>query len=149
MLVTMFTDISVSMRHGIGTYAVWAKESGNTLRHVARFKTPVFDSNVAEVLAIVNGLFIVIRQMQPPTDSKIIAQTDSATAISALTPLISHGRYAQALIRRNQILHGRGIEVEYRLVKGHKGHADRRSSVNTWCDRACRDLLRTTIREQE
>jgi ribonuclease HI len=145
LLITLFTDISLDQRRGIGVYAVWAKESGRTFRESGRFKEPVSDSNYAETAAIINGLYLVIKHFQPEPGSKIIAQSDSTNALYILKDNRPGAWVTQAqhlVERRDAILAGRGIEVDYRHVQGHKGTRTPRHAVNTWCDRECRRLLR-------
>jgi ribonuclease HI len=146
MLITMFSDVSVSSERKIGTYAIWAKTNGQTFRHIGAFRFPVSDSNLAETMAIVNGLYFVIRNFNPPPQSKIIAQTDSGCAIGVLTGRIGNHMFAGAVERRDALLRGNAIEVEYRLIKGHSGRGTPRDAVNHWCDIECRSLLREMLR---
>lgn len=144
MLITMFTDISLCHATGMGAYAVWAKESGRTFRFAGLFRNPISDSNLAEAAAIVNGLYLVIEHFKPEPDSKIIAQSDSTAALSLMQSgwRSNNNRHMATVVgRRNGILAGKGIQVDYRHVKGHRGYQTPRNAVNTWCDRACREVL--------
>jgi hypothetical protein len=139
----MFTDISLCNRTQIAAYAVWAKADGRTLRYGALFKTPMSDVNDAESRAIVNGVVIVLRTIQPETGSKIIAQTDSLSAIRLL-----EGKSETAVLIKSK-LQAAGVVIEYRHVKGHKGNATPRNAVNTWCDRECGRLMRQARQAME
>lgn len=144
----MFTDISLVPSSGLAAYAVWAKVDGNTMRDARLFKQPIHDSNVAEVCGIINGLYMVVTIIKPPTDSKIIAQSDSATALDVLRGINRNPLFKGLVERCTAVLDGTGITVEYRHVKGHKGVRTPRNAVNTWCDRACRQVLRRAQRNE-
>lgn len=85
MLITLFTDASYCSRTKIAAYAAWAKVDGRTLRRSGVLKQPAANSTLAETMALVNGIHLVIAELRPPPSSRIIAQTDCLTAIEALT----------------------------------------------------------------
>lgn len=142
MLITMFTDVSLHPASGLASYAIWAKVNGTTIRQARLFRQPIHDSNVAEVCGIINGLYFVINTIKPPAGSKILAQSDSETALSVLRGSNRNALFNGLPERRTAVLDGTGIVVEYRHVKGHKGARTPRNAVNTWCDHACRKVLR-------
>ena len=146
MLITLFTDASYCSRTQIAAYAAWAKADGYTVRHAGVFKARVTDSSIAEAQALVNGLCFALARLRPGAPSKIIAQTDCLVAIHALT---GHFRKARAIKRYAPIVatyaervSRPGLAVEFRHVSAHKGTITPRNAVNTWCDEACRTLLR-------
>jgi ribonuclease HI len=141
MLITMFTDISLFPATGLGAYAIWAKESGEAIRHSDMFKKPIHDNNVAETCGIINGLAFVLNRLKPPVGSRIIVKTDSETAINVLHGANRHPMFAGLVETRNALLAGKGITVLYLHVKGHKGTVTPRHAVNTWCDREARKVL--------
>ncbi len=143
MIITIFTDASYCDRYKIGTYAIWAKYQGYTLRYSGVFKNRLSCNNYAEAAALANGVHLSIKHFDPPGRTKIIAQTDSIIAIEALSGrALKAGKYADAYNRINEAVIARSLRIEYRHVKGHRGRSDRRSAVNTWCHKQCIRLLR-------
>ncbi|HTW70865.1 MAG TPA: RNase H family protein, partial [Acetobacteraceae bacterium] len=156
MLITLFTDASYCSRFRIGAYAAWAKADGRTVRHSGVLKQAVASSSLAETMALVNGIFVALAAMRPPTASKIIAQTDCLTAIHALSGMLRKAatikQYEPVVAAYRGKIAAAGIAVEFRHVSGHKGTVTPRNAVNTWCDAECRRLLRAareTARERK
>jgi ribonuclease HI len=139
MLITLFTDASHCDRTLLASYAAWMKVNGQTHRRAAMLRGRVPTSNTAELRALVNGIFIALHSIQPPPGSRIIAQTDSQTAIDILTRPNASEPEAKLLAKK---LATTEIEIEYRHVNGHRGNVTPRNAVNTWCDVECRRLLR-------
>lgn len=138
-LVTMFTDASWNSKHRRGTWAMWAKLNGHTIRYSGIIKSPMPQSGTAELSAIANGLFVVKSRFDPCPDSLIIVQTDSAESIAALQ-IGSHNRRQDLELVQyiNKMIMDNGWRLDVRHVKAHKGTATRRNAVNTWCDKECR-----------
>lgn len=138
-LVTMFTDASWHSQKLIGTWAMWAKLDGETIRYSGQVKGKVPQIGTAELAAIANGLFCISKKFILPHDTAILAQTDSQEAIVAINSN-THPRaedlalvnYIKECIRTN------GWRLKLRHVKGHKGNATPRHAVNNWCDKECR-----------
>ena len=124
----------------IGAYAIWAKANDRTLRYANLFKRPVDDVNLAEACALINGVVVSLKTMQPRA-ARIIAQTDSLAAIGLLTnrERPSYGGLVEIMKAK---LVAYDARIEYRHVGGHKGTATPRNAVNTWCDQESRRLLR-------
>lgn len=146
MLITLFTDASHCRETNLAAYAVWAKANGRVVRHVGMLRERVAGSDLAETMAVVNGIHIALTALQPEPGSKIIAQTDCITAIVALGREAKKGKTRRkfAGIRTAYLaaIAAAGITVELRHVKGHKGMVTPRNAVNTWADRECRRLMR-------
>lgn len=145
MIITLFTDASVCRENRIAAYAIWAKCDGRTIRRSGLLTSKTVDSSAAELGALVNGVYFVIAGFAPPPASKIIAQTDSGLARFILTKATltdKQKRYRRFRTAMDQQVAAAGIELEVRLVKGHQGHTTTRSSVNTWCDREAKRVMR-------
>src|ERR1017187_5491253 len=84
MLVTLFTDASFNKALGRGVWASWAKANGNAIRYSGAIKDKVPDIAEAELAAIANGLFTVMKKFKPEQSSRIIVTTDSMEAIASL-----------------------------------------------------------------
>lgn len=146
MLITLFTDASHCHRTHVAAYAAWAKADGFTVRRAGVLKDRVPDSSIAEAQALVNGLCFALAALKPPRPSKIIAQSDSVSAIAALTGQLKKpaaiARFAPMVAAYRAKIVSSGIAVEFRHVSAHKGTVTPRNAVNTWCDEQCRTLMR-------
>jgi ribonuclease HI len=139
MLITLFTDVSFCAETNMCAYAIWAKANGRTLRYSNMFKRSMRDVNLAEACAIINGVVISLKSIQPRA-AKIIAQTDSLSAITLLTTR-EHPSYGGLAEIMKAKLHDYDATIEYRHVKGHRGTRTPRNAVNTWCNAECRRVL--------
>jgi len=148
MLVTLFTDASVKFEIARATWACWAKADGVTHRYSGIIRNTINQSGDAELCAIANGLFVVIRRFAPPIKSKIIIQTDSDEAIYAIKSG-KHTRPYTKLLLNNiySTLQKHDLYCDLRHVKGHKGTATPRNAVNTWCDVECRRQMQILLDE--
>lgn len=134
MVITLFTDISHSHQSGIGAYAWLAKVDGEQYQGAGVFRDLIKDTNIAEVLGLINGVFASISQIAPMPGSKYIVQSDSGVAISILEGRSGGNRLEAAGMRRmmQEMLAKHELRVEYRHVA--KGDA--------WCDRTARALMK-------
>jgi len=149
MLITMFTDAGFNSDLKVASWAVWAKENGMTFRYSGMLKGNVEDNNIAELKAIINGLFFVLKRLNPPQNSRIIVQTDSAISINIFRrnfDIKSKSRVKQIADEWQKLIGESKITVEFRHVKAHKGYKDARSAVNSWCDKQCRTLLENYVK---
>lgn len=147
MLITLFTDAGFCPHTGIGTYAVWAKESGKTLRKSGVLRGTMEVSAIAELRALANGIALVLSIIRPSPGSKIIAQLDCQDAINAMLGTGYKKPRQQERVRsavedaRRRLIEAK-VSIEYRRVPGHAGRGTPRTAVNTWCDSECRRHLR-------
>ena len=146
-LITLFCDASFCPNTSVGSFAVWAKANNKTLRRSGIFKQNPVGSDVAEIWALANGVALVIKIMNPVEGARIIAQSDSLSAIAALRGTgyrTKEGRLrvGKAVNIVNKLIAEHKLQIEYRHVKVHKGYVDPRSSVNEWCHIECLKLLR-------
>jgi len=135
----MFTDASFNARLRRATWASWIKHNGTTFRDSGIVVAECAQSGDGELAAIANGLHKCKHHLGPLAGARIIAQTDSQEAIDALRKREHPRRYAHEVTRWIlffTVQHN--VRVEFRHVKGHKGMQDRRSAVNTWCDKECK-----------
>ena len=148
-LVTMFTDASWNRATLIGVWSMWAKLDGNTIRYSGILRNKMPQIGTAELSAIANGLFCIKRKFQCEENTKIIAQTDSLEAISAINSNNHPRPEDNALaLHIKEFVKTNGWRLELRHVKGHKGTATRRNAVNTWCDRECKRQMGIALRER-
>jgi ribonuclease HI len=157
MLVTIFTDASFCPHTFAAGWAAWIKYGeGKTLRLSDEFKINITNSSDAEIGAAVNALCAATTRLKLGSHDKIILQTDCLTVIAALDfrfkidggPRGFAGKCRGILNKRFEAL-GRP-HIDIRHVKGHRGNADKRAAVNTYCDREARRHMRAVrARRQE
>lgn len=144
MLVTLFTDAGFCPTSRLGSWAAWAKFDGQTLRTSGLFKTNPTGSDTAEVQAIINGVYSVLKEFNPEPDSKIIIQSDCKTAMKVLENPVGKKakKFAEFLALRDKFQTLTvNLRVEFRHVEGHKGTSTKRNAVNTYCDKECKRIL--------
>ena len=132
MMITLSTDVSHDHRAGVGAYAWLAEAKGSTYRGAGLFHELIDDINAAEIYGLVSSVYAVIQELQPPSESRIVVETDSAIAIAALEGRTHRRAYYETLhdaLKTKLAEHRLGIEFRY-----HKAHP--------WCDRIARALMR-------
>lgn len=158
MIITLYTDASHCPRTGAAGWAAWIR-FGPLPTHVVRRGGALAEdpktSTGAELAAIANGLAVVgallrdgaealaaanrMRQNPAPPGSRhvIHIRSDSTNALARLYPnwrgavADYEGRCARAALELAE-LHNCDLQLGH--VKGHRGKADKRAAVNTWCD---------------
>jgi ribonuclease HI len=171
MLVTLFSDASMCPERKIGGWAAWLKSDRGSLRGGARFKVRVGDSSMAEAMAVMNGLTVGASEGIIRRKDTVLVQTDNDAVMGILEGTVRRslslefkrrrGRSRDQVVKdvgaRNQeivivadafsaFIQENSVVVRWRHVKGHRGKQDRRSAVNTFCDRTARDHMREARR---
>lgn len=150
MLVTVNTDASFNIEHGVGGYAFWIISDDFSMKMGGVFKDLCENASDAEIKAIINALQKVANTSQTEI-TRIIVNTDCQPAIDCF----NHGlkgknkkgkQYWKSLKKK---LHqtiakipGKQIKVEFRHVKAHNGTPDKRSYVNDWCDKTAKHFMK-------
>lgn len=120
--ITLFSDASFCPMTGAYGWCFWIKH-GSPARTIVKAGggMSIEGSNQAEIEALRQGLAAVAKL--DILDKRIVIQSDCIGAIEAI------GDKLMELKRM-------GAKSAYtKHVKGHRGHSDRRASVNTLCDR--------------
>lgn len=163
MLVTLFSDASLCPDTRCGGWAAWVKCDRGTCRGEGPFRFQTIDTSIAEAMAVINGLYIAIRDEIIRTDDIVLVQTDSNSVMGILRGETRRRVTEQIRMRRRttyralrkdvqernelidmisgmflKFMEDHKIKVVWRHVKGHKGLEDRRSAVNTDCDARAR-----------
>lgn len=146
MLITLITDASWCPRTKIGTWAAWYKASPTLHgRSSGRIRGLVETSEYAEIYAAINGLWSMIRDLDPIVSAQVIAQTDCVGAVNLLNGNVSVVRpdYVDLRARVVALLAKRAISAKWRHVKGHVAASAREAKhhVNHWCDREAYRIL--------
>lgn len=150
--ITLFTDAGFCPNTNIGTWAAWAKFDNNqTMRFSGVLKGFVHNSDVAELRAMANGIHCAVSFFKPPQGTIMIVQCDCQNAIGAIIGTAYKNKTNEQIkdalktIKETQIRNK--LSIRCRHVGSHKGYRDKRSAVNTWCDKECYSHLKKA-REQ-
>lgn len=138
MRATVITDASFCNATKKAGWAAWIVIDGVRHKKYGAFKNKVDRSDLAELYAAWNGIFIA-RQLGA---TSILLQTDCRAAIQLLSGGVSdrQKRYMKRLRKKKQLdMSG----VTFKHVKGHTDTNDARSYVNRWCD----EMAKTAMRE--
>ena len=137
-LATVITDASFCDKTKTAGWAAWIVMDGIRHKRYGAFKNKVERSDLAELYAGWNGIFLA-RKLGA---TNVLLQTDCEAAIQMLSGGVSdrQKRYMKRL-RKKKFLDMSG--VTFRHVKGHTDVDDPRSYVNRWCD----EMAKTAMRE--
>jgi ribonuclease HI len=147
MLITMFTDASYNDKIQVGTWACWAKAQGETYRYCGVLRGTIGNVNESELAAVANGLAKLHKDRVIVERSRLIIQSDSKTALNAISKRHYHTPYGASVITFIDDMHKRlSLSFDLRHIKAHSGRATSRAAVNRWCDLQCRRLMRSLVR---
>lgn len=130
---TLNTDASV--KGDVGGYAIWIVSDAGRLRRYGRFHTPVSDANLAEMMAVINGLHLVLSLGLPV--QTMVVNTDNATCRSVINKQGAYRSQNRALQEMADLLWSmcQGFPTIYaKHLKGHTRNTSARHVVNRWCD---------------
>ncbi len=145
-IVTMFTDASYKAEDKLASWAAWAKINGQTYRYSGLLKNSIDHADEAELSAIANGLAKLRGQKLLQRHDIIIIQSDSKTALTALSKRQGRTEYNRQVIKFiDQLYTDLHLRFSLRHVKAHKGSMSPRHAVNSWCDRECKRVLRQAL----
>jgi ribonuclease HI len=139
--ITINTDASFCGSTKSGGYAFWIKGERIAIKKHGGFKDDVKNSTEAEMRAIANAVFVLLKR-NPKNFNIIIFNTDSKQSIAHINnPLTDLAKQINNYI--NQLKEVTNAEmIEFRHVKAHSGKADKRSWVNEWCDVKAKEEMR-------
>jgi len=137
--ITIFTDASHCPDTGSAGWAFWVKfnipEKEDPVTYRSSGDAVCVNSTKAEELAISKAATWV-RHNIDLTDKIIVLQSDCVAALNSFDDSRLMGA-------------GSTTRVKKKHVKGHRGTRDKRSSVNTWCDKAARACMNRKRKELE
>lgn len=131
--ITITTD--ASFKYGIASYAFWISMQDCKITGSGGIKRQVRGCTQAEVMAIGNAIYTLLKRADQISCDRIYINTDSIGAMSAIDRQIDvDSRLTWNL--KNELQKKLGCRfVEFRHVKGHGKGDTARSWVNKWCDR--------------
>lgn len=131
LFITVFADASWcpdTQAYGYGWWMKYGSPPSTARRAGGGY---IDSSNNAEIEALRAALlYLRTNLLDEMQDKVVVVQSDCTGALKVISNDLLDLRKAGA---RNAYA---------KHVKGHQGHKDARSSVNTWCDRAARGAMR-------
>lgn len=155
-MITLFTDAGFCQTIMRGTWASWAKYEGVAHLNSGFIRADCRNSNDAEMYAICNGFCSTLAHFKPPSNTLVLIQSDCTGAIAIYERFrFMHRNVVNtdesvppSVMSFMERANHYNVRFEFRHVKGHRGHATRRNSVNSTCDQRCTELLQI-LRKQE
>lgn len=133
---TLNTDASV--KGNLGGYAIWITTNRGRIRKYGRFKIPVNDSNKAEIMAVINGIHLILAN-NICVDT-LVVNTDNAfcrDVVNKKQKGSSNQDLAQLSIQLLEFCSNFNM-VYAKSIKGHTKLKTTRHYVNRWCDEHAR-----------
>ncbi|KVR21703.1 hypothetical protein WK13_34765 [Burkholderia ubonensis] len=150
MLVTLLTDASLCHETKAAGWGYYAISERTRAYGGGPLNTNPAQSTEAEMQAIVNGLHCAVKRGVAEAGDSLIIQTDSVESIRAFTrsrqPV---GNERAAVEKFHVMLATYKFDVEFRHVKAHSGVKDKRSFVNSACDRTAKRFMRKMRAERQ
>ncbi|MEZ2310815.1 ribonuclease HI [Paraburkholderia sp. RCC_158] len=143
MLVTVIADASYDPQTRAGGFGYWAVSERKRESGGGPFKSLSRNNNVAEMMAIMNGVHLAfVHGVALPGDA-ILAQTDCQAAILAFEGKRVLQPDETILVEGlKTLLELKGATVRFRHVKGHTSGKEPRLWVNNHCDALAKQGMR-------
>lgn len=155
MLLTINTDASFHAHIKRGSYAFWAICNDFKLCKYGVFREQIADPTEAEIKAIINAVYVSLRQNSRRI-TRIIINTDCLFAKIGWEGWQGLGEKAKAkwrpLIKRlRRIIDDYfpllSKKTEIRHVKAHDNTETARNWVNDWCDQKAKEAIKDVVKE--
>lgn len=145
MLVTIFCDASYCHEQKVAGYGYWIAATRGKFGGGDRIRMQGIQNNtVAEMIALVNSLYVAITKNLVQDNDEILFTTDCLAAIDAFEGKRKHlnGQEIQVLEKMTLLQQKGKLKLRYRHVKGHTGKTDARSVCNKLCDKRAKQGLK-------
>jgi len=153
VLVTVIADASFDHDTGAGGYGYWAVSERRRRYGGGPFKSTARNNNVAEMMALVNGVHLAFANSIALPGDVILAQTDCEAAILAFEGRRACMQDEILLVEAmRRLLAVNNATIRFRHVKGHTRGEKPRYWVNNLCDQLAREGMRSAragIRAQQ
>lgn len=173
MLISLFSDASLCDKMHVGGWAAWLKADRGSVIDGGSFSVKVSDITLAEAMAVANGLYCGLRYGLVRDGDTILIQTDN-NAVMGILNGITKRRASRLTCRKRNIsmralrrqvairnfeinaistvfldmVNMNHLTIRWRHVKGHRGTIDKRSAVNSLCDRVAKNNMRAARNKQ-
>jgi ribonuclease HI len=143
-IVTVFTDASFCHKTLAAGYAIWMKTDGATFRHAAPFKVAINSPAEAETAALANGIVWAAIKFNLTKGDMLVAASDCMPAINAMNTVKKiKNKLIQSFVNKvNDERYNRNFKLILKHVPAHRGYNNKRTSVNEWCDKSAKKIMR-------
>lgn len=143
-IVTVFTDASFCHKTLAAGYAIWMKTDAATYRHAAPFKVAISSPEEAETAALANGIIWAAIKFNLTHKDFLVAASDCKNAIAWIEIGYKPKNFLikEFILRTRKEVSARGFKLKLKYVPAHRGYATKRTSVNEWCDKSAKKIMR-------
>lgn len=148
--ITVNTDAGFYPWDKAGSYAYWIKGCGVAFKGSGLFKKPCASALDAESKAVINALHVVskcgdigLKKIILNTDAKLVSAKPEGHPNAVAT-----WKLLKKIRKKNNFKKPLEEFFEFRYVKAHNGTPDKRSWVNDWCDKQCKEQLKLWNKQQ-
>ena len=130
---TINSDASVDISKGVGGYAIWIRTDHTCIKLADRFKGKVNDSNMAEIMAVINAIYVVL--MRKISVDVLVINTDNKMCRDIINRRRKNvpDKFTEVFNTLNELC--RHFKICYaKHIKGHTKLDTARHHVNRWCD---------------
>jgi len=147
MNVTINTDASFSRKLERGAYAFWIVCDEFKLTKHGLLRKKIVRPEIAELMCIINAVFLLSQQKTGKKIRKIFINTDCLNVIHTYkNDNEAIKKYKIGVLKTYnfilvKLIKQIGCEVEFRHVRSHTTTEGARNWVNDWCDKKAKESL--------
>ena len=154
MLVTIIADASHCPNTKAAGYACWISSNRGTVFRSGCMRQPCVSSLVAEMMALVNGICVGLKEGLIHNGDTLCLQTDCIPAIDKLKGAAEPSCRNDIMVIDffNKTLTNFFLTPYFKHVRGHTSVKDGRSAVNRRCDTKARkhmQKMRSSLKIKE
>lgn len=141
---TLITDASYCSQTKSAGYGFWIASDRSRFPGGGEIKQDVNDATVAELFAVVNGLWYAIKGGAVIDRDNVLIQTDCMAVITLIDGdrMPRRGQEENGYKQLLGIIDMHQLTIEMRHVKGHTMKRDARSITNKLCDSRAKRFMR-------
>lgn len=141
--ITVFADASFCHETGAAGIAWWVRDADRIERSAKALTFACNNSHEAEVVALGTAILMALREFPHEPGDRLSIQSDCMGALAVFTEGRRMSDVEAAMKHRVwTAASAAGVTLHPKHVKGHSGGGTARGSVNTWCDRNARRVMR-------
>jgi ribonuclease HI len=147
--ITLIADASFCPNTGAGGYGWWAASERGKRGGGGQMRDRVCNSSAAEMIAVVNGLYMAIQCKIVQEGDHILLQTDCMSALDVFLRKRSkklNKSETAAFTKLYELKKQHRLTYSFRHVKGHSNVKEARYITNNLCDERARKGMRLARR---
>lgn len=141
-IITIYTDASICGTTDCAAWGAWVKHAeGESFTLSKVFKKKIKCTTSAELMAMANALFVVIKKLQPEK-TKFVIVTDCEQAMNIINGVTSINKNHNKIKQYIMGIIPPGCDIKVNKVKAHTGNDDCRSYINNVVDKLAKKAMR-------